>query len=520
MVFWITAAALALAIALVFALTLLRAKPAEEHPAAYDLRIYRDQLKEVERDLARGLIDEADAERVRTEVGRRVLQADARLRAASTTGSGQPRAATLALAGLVLVATVGGSLALYPVLGKPGARDLPISQRIARSNEMRATRPSQAERMDELPAAPLNTPDEERFADLIEKLREAVAERPDDLQGQTLLARNEAGLGNYSAAAEAQAAVVRLRGDEASADDHVLLADLMITAAQGYVSPEAEAELRRALEKEPNNPVARYYTGQMLLQNDRPDMAFRLWDGLLRQGPENAPWIAQIRRQIDDIAWMAGVRDYSQPDPAGPEGPSAESIANAEDLSEDERRDLIQNMVDELNDKLATEGGSPEEWARLIGALGILGNTDHASAIWDEAQMIFADQPQMLATVREGAVRAGLLKTAPAARELPLPGEEGAAPAGPTAEDMENAAQMPEEDREEMIRTMVATLSERLAEEGGSAQEWARLITSQAILGDREAAESAFDSALAAHGDDRTARATIETAARSAGLVE
>lgn len=519
MVFWITAAALAFAIALVFAATLLRAKSQEEHPAAYDLRIYRDQLKEVERDLARGLIDERDAERVRTEVGRRVLQADARLREAST-GSAQPRAATIALAGIVLVATVGGSLALYPVLGKPGARDLPLSQRIALSNEMRATRPSQAERLAELPAAPLNTPDEERFADLIGKLRETVAARPDDLEGQMLLARNEAALGNYAAAAGAQAAVVRLRGAGASADDHVLLADLMITAAQGYVSPEAEAELRRALEKEPANPVARYYTGQMLLQNDRPDMAFRIWDGLLREGPENAPWIVPIRRQIDDIAWRAGVRDYAQPDPAAPAGPSAEAIANAADLSEDERRDLIQNMVNELNDKLALEGGTPEEWSRLIGALGVLGNTDHARAIWKEAQLIFADQPQMLATVREGAVRAGLLQTAPEAPELPQPGQGGTALSGPSAEDMENAAQMSQEDRAAMIRTMVDTLSERLADQGGSAQEWARLITSQAILGEREAAQSALDAALAAHGDDRTARTTIEAAARSAGLTE
>ncbi len=519
MVFWITAAALALAIAFIFAATLLRAKPEEDHPAAYDLRIYRDQLREVERDLARGLIDEADAERTRTEVGRRVLQADARLREAGK-GSAQPRSATLALAGVVLVATVGGSLALYPVLGKPGARDLPLSQRIALSNEMRATRPSQAERLAELPAAPLNTPGEERFADLVVKLRETVAARPDDLQGQMLLARNEAALGNYAAAARAQAAVVRLRGTGASADDHVLLADLMITAAQGYVSPEAEAELRRALEKDPANPIARYYTGQMFLQNDRPDRAFRLWDGLLRQGPENAPWIAPIRRQIDDIAWRAGVRNYSQPDPASLRGPDPEAIANAAQLSEAERREMIEDMVESLNQKLATEGGTPEEWSRLIGALGVLGNTDHARAIWNEAQMIFADQPQMLATVREGAVRAGLLKTAPATPELPLPGEGGAGLAGPTAEDMENAAQMPQEDREAMIRTMVETLAERLDDQGGSAQEWARLITSQAILGDRDAAQSAFDAALAAHGDNRTARATIETAARSAGLIE
>ena len=41
-----------------------------------DIDIYRDQLLEVERDLARGVLDEAEAERTRTEVSRRLLTAD------------------------------------------------------------------------------------------------------------------------------------------------------------------------------------------------------------------------------------------------------------------------------------------------------------------------------------------------------------------------------------------------------------------------------------------------------------
>ena len=61
MLFWIISAALALLIAALFALALLTRRAEAEHHAAYDLRIYRDQLKEVERDLARGVINEADA---------------------------------------------------------------------------------------------------------------------------------------------------------------------------------------------------------------------------------------------------------------------------------------------------------------------------------------------------------------------------------------------------------------------------------------------------------------------------
>jgi cytochrome c-type biogenesis protein CcmI len=100
MLFWIISAALALLIAALFALALLTRRAEAEHPAAYDLRIYRDQLKEVERDLARGVINEADAERIRTEVGRRVLAADAQL-AIADVSSQQPRALTIVIAATI-----------------------------------------------------------------------------------------------------------------------------------------------------------------------------------------------------------------------------------------------------------------------------------------------------------------------------------------------------------------------------------------------------------------------------------
>ncbi|PJE34159.1 c-type cytochrome biogenesis protein CcmI, partial [Pseudooceanicola lipolyticus] len=85
MIFWILASLIALGVAGLLALTLLRTRSAAapEPAAAYDLRVYRDQLKEIDRDLARGTIAEADAERVRTEVARRILAADTRIRAAA-----------------------------------------------------------------------------------------------------------------------------------------------------------------------------------------------------------------------------------------------------------------------------------------------------------------------------------------------------------------------------------------------------------------------------------------------------
>ena len=69
---------------------------------------------------------------------------------------------------------------------------------------------------------------------------------------------------------------------------------------------------------------------------------------------------------------------------------------------------MITGMVDRLAERLASEGGTPEEWARLITALGVLGETDRARTTWREARSVFAGQDAALAAIRRAAQQAGL----------------------------------------------------------------------------------------------------------------
>jgi len=64
---------------------------------------------------------------------------------------------------------------------------------------------------------------------------------------------------------------------------------------------------------------------------------------------------------------------------------------------------MIRGMVNGLSERLATEGGTPQEWARLIRALGVLGETARASAIWNESKEAFASDPAALSVLREAA---------------------------------------------------------------------------------------------------------------------
>jgi cytochrome c-type biogenesis protein CcmH len=80
--FWLAAGAISLLVAFLILLAFLRPSAGATPAAAYDLQVYRDQLKEVDRDVERGILTEAEAARARTEVSRRILEADRALQKA------------------------------------------------------------------------------------------------------------------------------------------------------------------------------------------------------------------------------------------------------------------------------------------------------------------------------------------------------------------------------------------------------------------------------------------------------
>lgn len=399
MLFWIITAALALLVALLFTLALWRGAAGSEPTAAYDLRVYRDQLRDVDRDLARGVLGADEAARLRLEISRRVLEADrvARLGGAAARG---PKGALIAAA-VGILAVFAGSFWLYARLGAVGYADLPLTARMQIAQDLYANRPAQdaaeAEAAATRAAQPAPDP---QYANLMERLRAAVAERPNDIEGLTLLVRNEAKLGNFRAAWEAQRRLIALRADQATAADHAQLGELMVVAAGGIVSPQAEAAFTHALELDPREGLSRYYMGLMLVQTGRGDMAFDLWARLLEEGPQDAPWMTPIRANIETLAWMAGKPDYAAP---APRGPDAAAMQAAGQMAPEERQEMIRGMVAGLEDRLMSQGGSAEEWARLVSSLSVLGEADRVKAALTAAEAALANDPAGLEQVRAAA---------------------------------------------------------------------------------------------------------------------
>ncbi|MES2968530.1 MAG: c-type cytochrome biogenesis protein CcmI [Pseudomonadota bacterium] len=402
--FWLAAGTMGAGVAAIFVQTLRRARGDVRSAAEFDMRVYRDQLSEIDRDVARGTLRPDEAGRLRTEISRRLLEADR----AAQAGTGAAWRGGLGLAAALILVLLAGAFWGYLRLGAPGYPDLPLKARLAAAEDRRANRPDQAQAEALMPPAPALTGVDPAFADLMDKLRATVAQRPDDLRGLELLARNEAALGNLPAARAAQDGVIRVKGDAATAEDFATLAELMIMAAGGYVSPQAEEALVRALERNPANAAARFYSGEMFAQNDRFDRTFALWAPLLDEGPADAPWIAPIRDRIEEVAQRAGI-NYTLPDAAKTApGPGADDIAAAADMSDADRQAMIEGMVAQLSDRLATEGGEVEDWARLISSLSVLNRKNEAKTIYAEAQTRFAGQASALGFLKEAALAAGV----------------------------------------------------------------------------------------------------------------
>lgn len=396
--FWMICIAMALVVAAVLAAPLLRSSEADTAPP--EMAIYKGQLAEVDRDVERGVLNANEADRARTEISRRLLASARADRPIGTAPLGlNKKVAAGMTAALLLLAIV-----VYADLGAPGEPDQPLAARLADAEAMRNSRPAQAA-LEAAAPAPLPVDAPADYLEQIAQLRMLVPTRPDDLQGWTLLAYHETQLRNYAAAAVAQARIVALKGDAVTDEDLQMQADLLISAANGVISPEAEAVARTMVARDEASIPGRYYLGALYDQTGRPDIAFRIWRPLVESG--DASFHSDLARaQIESAAARAGV-EYRLPDTPGP---AAADIAAAQDMSEEDRQAMIGGMVNRLADRLSSQGGPAPDWARLISAYGVLGDKEAAAAVWAEAQQTFKDDAAAIQALQTAAQSAGLIE--------------------------------------------------------------------------------------------------------------
>lgn len=336
--------------------------------------IYRDQLRELESEIERGLVSPSDAEAARVEISRRLLHAS-RDDVHSGSGKGWTRAA----AGLIVAAPVA-AVGIYVFLGSPSLPDRPLAAR---------------------EAAPTEQAD---FPTLIARVEAHLEENPDDGRGWEVVAPAYLRMQRFGDAAEAFANASRLLG--ATAVRETNYGEALVWQNRGLVDEEARAAFQRAIALDSGQVRARFYLARALEQEGAIDEAIAAWRDLLADAPAGgAPWVSTA------AAALAALTGEAPPEaPVGPPGPDAEAIAAAVDMSSEDRMAMIRGMVDSLAVRLEDSPDDAEGWARLIRSYVVLDQRDEAAASLERAQAALAEDAQGMALVLSTARDIGLVQ--------------------------------------------------------------------------------------------------------------
>jgi cytochrome c-type biogenesis protein CcmH len=369
-----------------------------------DIEVYRDQLDEIGRDEAAGLIGSVEAEAARVEVSRRLIAAAETAKsesAAPTPGAaGSYRWATLMAA--VLVLPLGASI-IYLSLGSPNF--VPVTTSTARDASA-------------LPAGIEKT---------VAEVEAYLKNNPANGRGWEVLAPVYLRLGRFDDAVEARRKALELLGPTAARLGD--LGEAIVMASNGAVTPEAKSLFERAGATDPDDVMAEYYLGLSAKQEGRRDEALKRWTALVSKAREGAPWLPLVKNALaridekaptfvlppssagiappaSDVAGPAGAKAPSLT--IAPPGPNASQVAAASQMSPTERNEMIEGMVSRLAQRMAENGSDVDGWLRLIRAYSVLGERDKALGAAASARAALAGNSDNLRRIGELAKELGL----------------------------------------------------------------------------------------------------------------
>jgi len=390
MFLWIGFAALTAGVIYFLVRPMMVAEGVATDAAEAELAVYRDQLKEVDSDLDRGLISSSEAEDARAELGRRLLaRADV---ADDGSRDGAENASKAAVSAGINRGIAYGTAAVVPLVA--------VATYIAVGSPGLPARPH-AERMNVAAS-------EATVEELIGKIEAELRKNPTDGRGWEVLAPVYMRLQRFGDAANAYAQAIRLLGE--TPRRLAGFAEANIITNNGVVAEPARMAFERLLKIEPEHVEARFWLAQAREQDGDKEGALERYRAMLETAPKDAPWRGIVEQRVAILtgaepgptnAPLAGIAQGAQTG-AGettaspPRGPSAADMAAAQDMTQEQRSAFITQMVAGLADRLKKNGKDAEGWKRLIRAYAVLGKKDKAKIALGEAKRNFdGDAPQL-----------------------------------------------------------------------------------------------------------------------------
>ena len=337
--------------------------------ASHDIEVYKDQLAEIARDQASGVIAVGESETARIEVARRILKASSEARNASALPpAGFGRVSALAIAALLPILSWGA----YSMLGAPLLPDQPIASR--------------------------QNPNSDSIESLVAKAEAHLAKNPDDGRGWDVLAPIYARMGRYDDAVRTFSRAIALNPPSAARESG--FGEALTGAAGGKVTAEAKAAFERALALDAKEPKAQIFLAMGLVQAGMPAKAKAALEAQLAASPPDAPWRPVVERALASLEKSsAGIIS---------KGPSQQEVDSAAAMNGDDRMAMIETMVAGLAEKLKANPDNLSDWQKLIRSYLVLGKKDEALKALENAQIAFKDDGSKQGEIRAFAKELGL----------------------------------------------------------------------------------------------------------------
>lgn len=388
MLIWLVLAGLTAIVLLVLLRPLAVAATHDRVPEAFDAAVYRDQLNEIDSDRARGLIGEEQAEAARVEIGRRLLAADSKARAADRVTADGTRARTAMIAVGAILPLL--ALGLYLAFGSPRLPDQPLDARL------------------EDPASDRN------LEALVARVEARLRQHPEEGEGWEVIAPVYLSWQRYGDAAEAYGQAIRLLGPSAkrlSGEGQAL-----VLANNGVVTEEARQALEQANKLDQTLIEPRILLAIAKEQDGQFAAAIADWQELLRTANAEAPWRAMVEQRIALAqAHLAGKPVTETPTPALPQpgapaqgAPSNSDIAAAQAMSPAERQAMVEGMVQRLAARLDQDGSDLTGWLKLVRAYSVLDRKDEALKALQRAKSEFSGDAKAIEQLDRLAAELGL----------------------------------------------------------------------------------------------------------------